>query len=500
MRRVLRTKAEKTVMAMQENVKQPTEEELKATAGSYHALGLSVIPFKLTKKGEEYDKIILATGWKKWETQLQTDEEFMTLNWNGANAFAVVLGTQARNGLFLSVIDYDCKGNDVTDEVKEKGRTLLKEFPITCMEQTVNKGQHLIYWSRTKPKTIGTYHNTVRSLELLGEKKLCLMAPSFGYSKLNDNSPTETGNLEQTFLEVMKKHGLLKEQTQPTKQPTHGKKSTLNRPRPCIIEALKLQLTGPNGHLMRLAVAAEYKRLGYTNQEIIDLFRNQADFDFSTCSGQIGSIDAEKTAKCESIKEYGYCLPTCTIDTEPQKKERRSRSKDEDENKPVSSPGMATSDLIFEQVRNEENGNYYLVWDRIERKFKAPSDVWRMYTIGENDYYPLSKLAWPSATTCGNYGSEETLYSEIRAFIVEHLDVPNDLYYDVYTCFILASWRAEDFKVVPYVFFIGPMASGKTRGLECFNMLCYRPILAASISAASLFRVLEAWHPTLTTG
>jgi len=170
---------------MHENVKQPTEEELKATAGSYHALGLSVIPFKLTKKGEEYDKLNLSS-WKQWEIKPQTDEEFMVLNWIGANAFAVILGTQAKNGLYLSAVDYDCKGNDVTEEVKEKGRMILKEFPITCMEQTVNKGQHLIYWTKTKPKTIGTYHNTA-SLELLGDKKLCLMAPSLGYSKLNDN-------------------------------------------------------------------------------------------------------------------------------------------------------------------------------------------------------------------------------------------------------------------------------------------------------------------------
>ncbi len=140
------------VTETQETVKQPTEEELKATAGSYHALGLSMIPFKLIKKGEEYEKIILTPSWKKWETQLQTDEEFITLDWNGANAFAIVLGTQARNGLYLAVVDYDCKGNDVTGEVKEKGRILLKEFPITCMEQTVNKGQHLIYGAKPSPK------------------------------------------------------------------------------------------------------------------------------------------------------------------------------------------------------------------------------------------------------------------------------------------------------------------------------------------------------------
>jgi hypothetical protein len=55
-------------------------EELKAVAGSYHALGLAVVLFKLSKNGEEYDKQNLSS-WKKWETERQTDEEFMALNW-----------------------------------------------------------------------------------------------------------------------------------------------------------------------------------------------------------------------------------------------------------------------------------------------------------------------------------------------------------------------------------------------------------------------------------
>jgi len=61
----------------------------------------------------------------------------------------------------------------------------------------------------------------------------------------------------------------------------------------------------------------------------------------------------------------------------------------------------------------------------------------------------------------------------------------------------MATWRPEDFTVVPYQFFLGPLASGKSRALECFHRLCYRGIMSTSMSAASLFRALEAWHPTL---
>ncbi|MCL2287947.1 MAG: hypothetical protein FWC33_02025 [Candidatus Bathyarchaeota archaeon] len=481
---------------MQETIKQPTEAELKAVAGSYHVLGLSIIPFKLVKKGEEYEKLVLVNSWKKWETQHQTDEEFLNLNWSGANAFAIICGTQTKNGVYLSVIDYDCKGTDVPVIVKEKGKLLLREFPITCMEQTVNNGQHLIYWSKTKPKAIGTYHNSA-SLELLGEKKLCLMAPSYGYSKLNDNSPTELENIEQTFLEIMKNHGFIKEQTQ--QHPlSNNKKYAVNRPRPCIIEALKQQLTGPTGHLMRLAVAAEYKRLGYTQEELIDLFRSQLDFDFNICKTQIESVNIEKTAKCATIKEHGYCLPTCTIDIDTQKIDRVKGRGTENKDKTVLSPGMSTTDLIFEQVYNEKNGNHYIVWNRKEHEIKNQPEVhYMMCNIGENDYSPLSRLACPSVTMHSDYESEASLYAEVRDFIVKHLDVPNELYYDVYTCFTFATWRTEDFKVVPYIFFLGPMASGKTRGLECFHQLCYRSIMSTSISPAALFRIVAAWHPTL---
>ncbi len=312
--------------------RQPSEIELKAAAGGYHASGLSVVPFKLTKKGYEYEKTNLS-NWKKWETELQTDEEFVALNWIEANAFGLVLGTQARNGFYLSVIDYDCKGDSVSQEVKDKGREMLKEFPITCTEQTVNNGIHLVYWSRTKPKTIGTFHDTA-SLELLGEKKLCLMAPSLGYNKLNDNSPTEKESIEQTFNSVMKKHGLLKEQVQP-RQPAQTR-SRSNRPRPCIVEALKLQLTGPNGHRMRLAIAAEYKRHGYSDEEIMDLFRQQGDFDSNTCRTQISSVDPEKTATCKSITELGYCLPNCSFNEESAKSGRKNKSKNCDDSKPIS--------------------------------------------------------------------------------------------------------------------------------------------------------------------
>jgi hypothetical protein len=170
---------------------------------------------------------------------------------------------------------------------------------------------------------------------------------------------------------------------------------------------------------------------------------------------------------------------------------------EEDDAKPISSPGILTQNLAFEQIYNEVNGNHYLVWDRIEQKFRSQIDVWHNYTHEGIQYFPLQRLPWPSVSGIGKYENEEALYHEIYEFMTAHLDVANPLLYDVYTCFVLASWRTEDFKVLPYLLFLGPLSSGKTRGLECFQRLCYRAIIAASMTAASLFRILEVWHPTL---
>jgi P4 family phage/plasmid primase-like protien len=181
-------------------------EEIRAAAEAYHELGISIIPFKISQKDNgEYEKTNLSP-WKKWMEEPQTDEEFRKLDWNKANAFAVILGTQAKNGFYLAVVDYDTKGDKASVEAKAKGKELLREFPITQTHETVNRGVHLVYWSRARTRTDGTFHDNT-SLELLGEKKLCLLPPSQGYSLVNDNSPTEIESLEDTFYGILKRHG-----------------------------------------------------------------------------------------------------------------------------------------------------------------------------------------------------------------------------------------------------------------------------------------------------
>lgn len=106
--------------------------------------------------------------------------------------------------------------------------------------------------------------------------------------------------------------------------------------------------------------------------------------------------------------------------------------------------------------------------------------------------YPFAELADPIA-----YDTLEDLFNELKAFIAEHVDFPDDKCYYILSAFIIASWRAEDFETAPYLLFLGDFGSGKTRALEVLQELCYRALVSASISTAALVRLLQKYRVTV---
>lgn len=186
------------------------------------------------------------------------------------------------------------------------------------------------------------------------------------------------------------------------------------------------------------------------------------------------------------------------------------KEKEPEEPRPTVTPGLATKEIVFEQI----NDGQFLVYDRAEDNVYTRDLV----VLKGISYKAMEKLPWCAASLPvvpeaelaedkealiervkqtsfkGEYGTIEALFNEVKDFWIEHVDVRNPLLYDVYATFTLMTWRVEDFRVIPYLMFLGPLASGKTRGLECLKYLGYRSILASSMSAATIFRTLEAWH------
>jgi hypothetical protein len=156
----------------------------------------------------------------------------------------------------------------------------------------------------------------------------------------------------------------------------------------------------------------------------------------------------------------------------------------------VITPGEKVGSIIFEQIKDNADV-VYAVYNERQVQFSPCIEV------GDSTYYPVSDCPLSTPGKPRDYGTVDDLWSDIVAFLKEHLDLIDERYYNVLAAFILASWRSEDFTVAVYIFFLGPPASGKTRGLECLHRLCFRGIMSSNATPASIFHIMEDFHPTL---
>ena len=203
--------------------------DLKSEARRYWLEGCNIV---LLKGKEPLHK------WSQWLVERQNEIAFEALPWSQADGFAVICGQQLHNEMYMVVIDFDVK--NLPEDVVEKGRLALKFLPTTQMEQTPSGGLHYIYFSRAKPRTVSVFHNEC-GLELLGEGKLCIMAPSHGYKRLNDNPPTEVEDIEALFYEALEKAGVKVEKPSQAwfDQPELSGKPYRGKDPPCIQALLK---------------------------------------------------------------------------------------------------------------------------------------------------------------------------------------------------------------------------------------------------------------------
>ena len=104
-------------------------------------------------------------------------------------------------------------------------------------------------------------------------------------------------------------------------------------------------------------------------------------------------------------------------------------------------------------------------------------------------------VLFPSQTA--EYGSEQELVEEIRAFIHRYVDV-SPLFEQIASYYVLFTWLYDAFNELPYLRLRGDTGSGKTRFLLTVGALCYKPIFASGASTVSpLFRILDSFRGTL---
>jgi len=159
--------------------------------------------------------------------------------------------------------------------------------------------------------------------------------------------------------------------------------------------------------------------------------------------------------------------------------------------KHIPSPGgTLPNGTVYEQVEIGNTVQYAVKTDK-------GIEINPFLTVGEHVVYqPLSPSPWMLPPKPLDYGKIVDFWEELRQFVWDHLDIEDEDLYDVYVAWVLVTWIPEVFDSVSYLHFHGPRNSGKTRGLDILNYLCFRPLLSPSASGATVFRALDSFHPT----
>ena len=95
------------------------------------------------------------------------------------------------------------------------------------------------------------------------------------------------------------------------------------------------------------------------------------------------------------------------------------------------------------------------------------------------------------------YSSVAELYDEVRQFLYDHVDLLEEIYYDLLTAWVFTTWRVDDTKECAYLLFSGVPSSGKSRSMETLNEICYNGLNAAQITTPALYRILTKEPTTL---
>jgi len=88
------------------------------------------------------------------------------------------------------------------------------------------------------------------------------------------------------------------------------------------------------------------------------------------------------------------------------------------------------------------------------------------------------------------------VFQQILDVLKKTLYYDDEILYVIHALWIMASYRQQDFDVAPYLQFIAPVESGKTRALEVTALLSYRGVLYATISPAALCREIDKYRIT----
>ena len=104
------------------------------------------------------------------------------------------------------------------------------------------------------------------------------------------------------------------------------------------------------------------------------------------------------------------------------------------------------------------------------------------------------RLAWMAGQAAPNPG---ILFQSLTDKLAYYLDLPDEATIATLALWIIFTYIYPAWHSLPYLFITGPLGSGKSRVFELLQQLVFRPLASSNMTAACLFRTLDAEGGTL---
>jgi len=204
--------------------------------------------------------------------------------------------------------------------------------------------------------------------------------------------------------------------------------------------------------------------------------------------------------QAETLIKNGYVK----YNKEPKEKEKPKEDKKPTKKKEkkvkkinISSYIDEENKIIVEQLYEKGRGNLFCVYDHNTKEIKLMQE-WKhngkIYVPQEGEELEKGAVLLPSKPE--EY-EEKELNKRIENFIYKWLDVPKDVIkFGIWNT--KRSWVYEKFHTLNYLRTLGDTGMGKSRYLNTFGVIHYKPIFTSgATSSASIFRIINKWKGTL---
>jgi hypothetical protein len=496
-----------------------TREKLKDAAIQYLQKGLNVVPVKfITEDGAIRKKPIIE--WKELQTRKQSPRDFEALPWHEAEGFALIGGDKTNDGLYVGAADYDVK--NTTPEAQENGKKLLRELPVTQAEETISGGEHGIYLSHRKPKTVSTYLETC-AVELLGENKLIVMAPSKGYKRLNDNTPTVVQDLESMFYEGLYKIGFKPKVEKPGREDVREAPSTPYRGEdpPCIRAMLDGVEEGKRDNcairlacywlnMRRNTYAITLKKLGQWNKNnrpplddkvVVEKVKSAEHGGYVYgCNDDVLTRLCRNKAFCHLAGEFLEPLELVERELEKQKAIRLHPLIDF-----TPSVGLSLGTLLEDSSQSlliMTEKAFVTEFERLllPEEFPISISVRQPRFAYLSSVHNVEMLLLAGDLLSGKQiqcPSQKEVFEMLSVGIREYWWHSDERFYALFACWDIGTYFYVIFNFFPGLSLQGPRESGKTTGLEILRHTAWNPTgRETALRGADLFRTVEGSRVT----